>query len=172
MPKAPPAERLGKQAKGGAARLAHRRLATGQPEPAEMGDPPPSPRFDQQEFAAPHRPVAAIAGAVKGDAEDWRLDAVLGHAGNDMGKVMLHRDDGHAKRFGHARRGVVGMEVACDAARFDGIEPRQVGDRRGMGVASLGSIEVSDMRADHDPARLRHGDRRLEVAADRDGPLR
>ena len=44
----------------------------------------------EKEFAAPDRPINAIAGSIPGHAEQWRFDFVLRHAGSDVGPMMLH----------------------------------------------------------------------------------
>ena len=48
---------------------------------------------DEEELAAPNRAVEAVAGAVPGDAEEGGLQLILGHAGQDVGDVMLDADE-------------------------------------------------------------------------------
>src|ERR1035437_3741334 len=43
-----------------------------------------------KEFAAPDAPVAAVAGAVEGDADHLSAQVILGHANGDVGVMMLN----------------------------------------------------------------------------------
>ena len=46
-----------------------------------------------KDLAAPDRPVRAVPGPVEGHADDRPDQSVLGHAGCDMGVVMLDGDE-------------------------------------------------------------------------------
>ena len=48
---------------------------------------------DEEELAAPNRAVETVAGPVPGDTKDGWLQLILGHAGQDMGNVMLDADE-------------------------------------------------------------------------------
>ena len=48
---------------------------------------------DEEELAAPDGAIQAVAGAVPGDAEDGRLELILGHAGEHVGDVVLDGDE-------------------------------------------------------------------------------
>jgi len=84
-----------------------------------------------------------------------------------MRRMVLDLRDGQPAAVGEAGRGIVGMQVAGDAARFDGQQARQVVGRRFLRAARLGRLQVADVLAEKDlaAARERHGV--LQVAADR-----
>ena len=90
------------QAEGGAARLPHRPLPAGQgegPQPGEAGERGRSPGlFEPQALAAPEGAIAAMAGSVPGHAHGRRGQAVLGHAGQQVGLVVLHLQQWHPSR--------------------------------------------------------------------------
>ncbi len=111
------------QAERRAPRLADRGLAAGKPERAKARHAAPAGLVDPNELAAPDGAVGAVAGAVPGDAEDGRRQAMLGHAGRDVGDVMLDRDDRNPEPFGGAGRMIVGVEVADDEARHGPVQP-------------------------------------------------
>ena len=87
------AEHLVEQAQGGPARLFHRPVAAGQAELAKMGHALAGRFRDEEELPAPNRAVEAVAGPVPGDAEQGRLQLIFGHAGQDVGHVMLDADE-------------------------------------------------------------------------------
>ena len=86
------AEHFVEQAQGDSPRLFHRLVAAGQAELAEMGHALAGGFGDEEELAAPDCAVEAIAGAVPGYAEEGWLELIFGHAGKDVGDVVLDDD--------------------------------------------------------------------------------
>ena len=168
------AEHFVEQAQGGPARLFHGCVAAGQAELAKMGHALTGGFRNEKEFAAPNRAVEAVAGAVPGDAEDRRRQLILGHAGQDVGDVMLDADElrwGRARcpqRAASLRPGrragdsapyllagelggeVIGMRVGGDNRGASFIERLKVGNDPAKGLAGLVGFQVADVLADED----------------------
>src|SRR4030043_152231 len=49
--------------------------------------------ISDQKFASPDAPVAAVSRAVQSHADDRRIDCVVRHTANDVGVMMLNRDE-------------------------------------------------------------------------------
>src|SRR6266496_4354239 len=73
-------------------RLPDRLIPAGQPEGPQVRGTLEGVFRYPQEFAAPDRAIGSIAGAVPRDTQDWTVQLVFGHTGQDVRVVMLNRD--------------------------------------------------------------------------------
>ena len=78
----------------------HRGVAAGQRHVAEVREAAVAVVVGEQELAAPHGAVVAVAGAVEGDADHRpaAVEAVLGHRRGDVRVVVLDAYDGPVRR--------------------------------------------------------------------------
>lgn len=132
-----------------------------------MGSAPPAVPIDRDEFAAPNGSIVAIAGAVPGDAQKRRVQPVIGHAGQHMGKMVLHAMDRRPHPRGDLRGVVVGVKVAGHSHRSQAMQASQPVNSACKGSPRLRPVEVADMRAEKDLAGETGGYRALHVAAER-----
>ena len=84
------------RAVGHAQRVAHRRGAAGHGHIGEIGETLVGLLVGEQDLAAPHAAVGAVARAVERDADDGPLPVVLDHAGEDVRVVVLDFEQGYA----------------------------------------------------------------------------
>ena len=120
-----------------------------------MRDAPPAVVGRRAGIRRPRPCRRAVAGAVPGDAEHRRRDRVLGHAGDDVRQMMLHRRSPAGRIVGgRAAGGVVGMQIARDEPRP---HARRAGTMssaaRGVRLARRGGLQIADMLAQR---RRRH----------------
>src|SRR6202043_1891945 len=67
-------------------------VPAGQWHVAKMTPPFEAREIRHQKFPAPDRSIGAVAGAVKGHADDLALQSILRHAAGNVGMMMLHSD--------------------------------------------------------------------------------
>ena len=96
---------------------------------------------DEEEFPTPNGAIKAVAGAVPGDAQHGGVEFVFGHAGQDVGDVVLDakklwaregRDAGRDARITR-RQGCLRYEVAGELGG-EVIGVRVGGDDGGAGL--------------------------------------
>ena len=192
------AEGLPQQRQGGPPGLAHRGVAAGQAEAAQVGHPLERRGAAEQHLAAPHGAVRPVAGAVPGEAEDRPVaiprlviahpvpgiaspQTVLRQAGGEVGVVVLHGEARQPGESGEALRGVavhrrrrpaggrvVGMEVVDQGRRPRLPEVEEVGHRRLEGGLRARVLHVAEVLRDEHLVAEAQGDGVLELGADRE----
>ena len=100
------------QGNGNAPALAAGFVAACLPEGRDGIEPLKAGIIRLQNFAAPDGTVGAVAGAVKGHANYRFVVIVFGHAGENMGIVVLDRKEGQPQFLGDGYGIVAGMHIA------------------------------------------------------------
>jgi hypothetical protein len=115
-----------------------------------MTEPPERRAIDDEQLAAPGRPVFAEADAVQSQAQERGVDTMLGRDGCDMGMVVLHGvcwqrvNACELEREPGAEE--VGMQVVRDGVRLHVEHRAQMLGHVDQGVAGGRVVEVADMR--------------------------
>ncbi len=91
---------------------------------------------------------------------------MLGHAGGDVGHVMLDGDNRFPQCLRDARRVIVGVKIVGDQTRLGVVQTLDILDRVTIGIARLGRVEIAEMLAEHHARIGAERHRCLEVAAD------
>ena len=136
-----------------------------------MGDTLAAGVGDEKEFAAPDAAVEAVTGAVPGHAEHRRLQCVLGHAGQDVGDVMLDGDDAPAPGLRHSlprelRREILRMRVGGDDFRGGLVEGLEICDHPSEGPESPVRLQIADVLAEEHLGADRECHGVLQMGAD------
>ena len=85
-----------------------------------MGRPSKGAVVRHQHFAPPDGAIRAQPRAIEGETDYRAVGMILGHAGGDMGMVMLHLDAGDAVQFpGITGAHIARMHVAGHDLRID-----------------------------------------------------
>ena len=172
-------EDLEQQPQGRSAGLAHRPVAAGQGERAQVGHPLKLRPLAPQNLAAPDRPVRPVARPVPRKPQHRPLQAhpirafcaLLGHTGGHVGVVVLHANQRNAPRRGQLlgvpRGGVVGVQVAGHRLGHRLEEIHQVGDHLPVYLDAGHVVQVADVRAEDHLGAERQGHGVLQVPAHR-----
>ena len=98
----------------------------------------------QQHFAAPDRAVGPVAGAVPGETQHRPVQAVLGHAGRDVGVVVLDRHQRHVPSGGQAARRAASRRSRVQVAGH-GFRRRRRRTRTRSSIARRWTSTLSDV---------------------------
>ncbi len=91
---------------------------------------------------------------------------MLGHAGGDVSKVMLDREQRQTRCLCGSGRSVVRMQVTHGKNRMLGMQLNQILGCPCMGRARLNRSEIADVLAQNRTVRVRQRERALEMAAE------
>jgi len=119
----------------------------------------------RQDFAAPHRAVGTVAGAVAGYPDHRSLQLVLGHTAHDVGVVVLDPDLGEVcLLIGPAGAEVIRVEVAGDDFRPHSEDALHVLDAFLEELVGGQVLQVADVLADEGLVALGETHRALELS--------
>ncbi len=107
----------------------------GAAESPEVSAPTEAPGIDRQKLATSDGAVAAMAGAVSGEAKDRTFQFVIGHASENVREVIRHMCDRQPALHRVARAVIVGMRITGDRRGDDSMQRRQLRGHPDEGVA-------------------------------------
>ena len=125
----------------------------------------------EQALAAPAAAVVAPAGAVPGEAYHFFGQAVVRHAGGDMGVVVLHHEPWQSPLLGVGRREIVRVPVAYQQLGRNVKKALKVGDLRGIVLVGFHILQIADMLARESVAGLGEAEARLLLGSAGQDPM-
>ena len=150
----------------GAPGLAHGRIAAGQPDVPQVRAPFKAAVASHQKLAAPNGAVGAVSRAVEGHPDGIASQAVFGHAGSDVGVMVLHADHGQALQpqrvFGAE---IARVQVVRDGSRRHAKQLFQIGQRLFEEPQGFVILQVANVLAQDGVASLGEAEGVFQLAA-------
>src|SRR5579884_3196542 len=122
-------------------------------------------RRNSQKLAAPDRTIESQASAVPGHAQQRARKTMLGHAGADMGIMVLDADDWQAHLLGVPCGVVIRMLIADHGLRLQSVEARQICGDAAECLEGKRCIQIADVLTDNDLAARGDGQRVFLMSA-------